>query len=278
MQPNTDLLREVPLFQFLDDNERQHLTSHLDIVHFSAGETLFHYGDPGDALYVISSGQLEVFLHNDTGEHIFLEAASRGDIVGELSLLDEGTRTASVRAIVDTEALRLDRDDLQSFLHLHPAAAMDLLAALGRRHRETVELLRHTASRNVNEEVDDLRSTVQKAADWIAAFSGSIPFLIVHVVVFALWLVVNSVPVAGFLPFDPYPFGFLTLAVSLEAIFLSVFVLLSQNRLAAKERARTDIEYEVNLKAELEIAQLHVKIDRLTSDVLQRLENLKEKK
>ena len=278
MQPHVELLKEVPLFQFLDDTEREQLSAHLDRVQFQAGETLFHYGDPGDALYIITGGRLEVFLLNDTGERIVLEIASRGDIVGELSLLDEGSRTASVHAVEHTEALRLDRQDLQAYLRLHPPAAMDLLAAMGRRHRETVERLRHTASRNVNEEMDDQRSTVQKVADWIAAFSGSIPFLIVHVVVFAVWLLINTVPIPGFQAFDPYPFGFLTLAVSLEAIFLSVFVLLSQNRLAAKERVRADVEYDVNLKAELEIAQLHVKLDRFSADVLRRLAELKVKK
>jgi uncharacterized membrane protein len=83
---------------------------------------------------------------------------------------------------------------------------------------------------------------------------------------------VNWIPIPGLKPFDPYPFGFLTLAVSLEAIFLSVFVLLSQNRQAAKDRIHADIEYDINLKAELEIAHLHEKIDRLTGDVLTRLD------
>jgi len=178
-------------------------------------------------------------------------------------------------ATEDTETLRLDRGDLQTFLRLCPHAAMDMLAAMGKRHRATVEHLRHTATRNVNEEVDDVRSHVQKIADWIAEFSGSIPFLVIHIVVFALWLIINTLPIPGIKPFDPYPFGFLTLAVSLEAIFLSVFVLLSQNRIAATERVRADIEYDVNLKAELEIGHLHEKVDRLASDLLTRLEHLK---
>ena len=75
--------------------------------------------------------------------------------------------------------------------------------------------------------------------------------------------------------FDPYPFNFLTMCVSLEAIFLSVFVLLSQNRQAAKDHVRADIEYDVNLRAELEIAHLHEKIDRLSSDLLTQLGQLR---
>ncbi len=271
MCPEADLLKEVPLFQLLDDHERTELAAQLDVVNFTAGQTIFNYGEPGDSIYVVSSGEVEVFFKNDTGERIVLEVASRGDFFGELSMLDNGTRTASVIATHDTQALRLDRADLEKFLTLRPQAAMDLLAAMARRHRETVERLRHTATRNVNEEHHDKRTTVQKVADWIAEFSGSIPFLLIHAVLFTAWIVVNHFePLA----FDPYPYGLLTMAVSLEAIFLSVFVLLSQNRQAAKDRVHADIEYDVNLKAELEIAHLHEKLDRLTGDVLVRLDRV----
>ncbi|MFL6515375.1 MAG: DUF1003 domain-containing protein [Chthoniobacterales bacterium] len=274
MCPEADLLKEVPLFQLLDDNERAELAAQLDLVAFSPGDVIFEYGEPGDSIYVISVGEVEVFFKNDTGERIVLEVASRGDFFGELSMLDSGTRSASVVATQDTQALRLDRDDLEKFLRLRPSAAMDLLASMGRRQRETVERLRHTATRNVNEEMADTRTFVQKSADWIAEFAGSIPFLLIHVALFAFWLTVNWVHVPGVPQFDPYPFGFLTLAVSLEAIFLSVFVLLSQNRQAAKDRVHADIEYDVNLKAELEIGHLHEKLDRLTSDVLVRLDRV----
>ena len=149
------------------------------------------------------------------------------------------------------------------------------MTAMGRRMRVTAELLRHTASRNVNDEVEDKRTSIQKAADWIAEFSGSIAFLIIHIVLFAVWIAMNvGSGLPGIPMFDPFPFGLLTMCVSLEAIILSVFVLLSQNRQAAKERVRSDIEYEVNLKAELEIAHLHEKVDRLTADVLARFDRL----
>src|SRR3954451_6269848 len=274
MCPEADLLKEVPLFQLLDDNERAELAAQLDLVAFSPGDVIFEYGEPGDSIYVISVGEVEVFFKNDTGERIVLEVATRGDFFGELSMLDSGTRSASVVATQETQAFRLDRDDLEKFLRLRPSAAMDLLASMGRRQRETVERLRHTATRNVNEEIEDNRTFVQKSADWIAEFAGSIPFLLIHVGLFAFWLTVNWAHIPGIPQFDPYPFGFLTLAVSLEAIFLSVFVLLSQNRQAAKDRVHADIEYDINLKAELEIAHLHEKVDRLTCDVLMRLERL----
>lgn len=276
MRPESELLKEVSLFQFLDDHERAELADQLELVRFAAGETICQVGEPGEALYVIRSGEAEVFLKNNTGERIVLEVATRGDFVGELSLLDRGPRSASVVATQDTEALRLNRANLEKFLSLRPLAAMDLLAAMARRLRVSAERLRHTATRNVNEEIEDRRTLVQKAADWIAEFAGSIPFLLMHVVWFGLWLLVNSVKIPGIPQFDPFPFGFLTLSVSLEAIFLSVFVLLSQNRQAAKDHVRSDIEYDVNLKAELEIVNLHEKMDRLTSDVLQRLETIQQ--
>ncbi len=277
MSLNSELLKEVPLFQFLDDRERADLAATFEEVRYQAGQMIFSIGDPGDALYIMVTGEVEVFFKNDTGERIVLEVARRGDFFGDLSLLDSGCRSASVLAKADSEALRLDQKNLVAFLHSHPEAAMDLLAAMGRRLRATVDRLRHTATRNVNEEVADNRTVVQKVADWIAAFSGSIPFLLIHVVLFVIWLLVNSVKVPGIPQFDPYPFGFLTLAVSLEAIFLSVFVLLSQNRQAAKDHVRSDVEYEVNLKAELEIAHLHEKVDRLTADVLAQLERVHQR-
>jgi len=271
------LLADVPLFQFLDETERASLAERLEVVRFPAGQMIFEYGTPGDELFIIRSGQVEVFFKDDTGEKIVLEVASDGDFFGELSLLDAGCRSASTFALTDVEALRMDRGDLSDFLRVQPHAALDLLQSMGKRLRQTVQLLRHTASRNVNREEEETRTLVQRSADWIAAFSGSITFLVLHVVVFAVWLVVNTVKIPGFQQFDPYPFGFLTLAVSLEAIFLSVFVLLSQNRQASKDRIRSDVEYEVNLKAELEIAHMHEKIDRFHSEALQRLEEIGRK-
>ena len=271
MPSDTDLLKEVSLFQFLDDHERSDLAKQLATVRFRAGELVFQFGEPGDALYVIQSGEAEVFFKNDMGERVVLEVARRGDFFGELSLLDNGCRSASVIATQDLEALRLDREQLQHFLQRRPQAAMDLLAAMGRRLRVSAGQLRRTATRNANKEVEDQRSAVQRGADWIAEFAGSISFLGIHLGWFGSWLLVNSVKIPGIPQFDPYPFGFLTLSVSLEAIFLSVFVLFSQNRQATKDRVRSDIEYDVNLKAELEIVHLHEKMDRLTNDVLLRL-------
>jgi len=275
MIDHKELLAEVPFFQLMDEQERDSLAAVLEEVKIPAGKIVWEYGEPGDSLYVIRSGQVEVFLKDDTGNRVVLETAGPGDHFGELSLLDKGARSASVVVTSDLEALRLDRDELEKFLHKHPDAALDMLTVMGRRLRQNVELLRHTASRNVNEEIKDLRTIVQRAADWIADFSGSMPFLAGNAALFFVWIALNLNWIPGIQAFDPFPFGLLTMAVSLEAIFLSIFVLISQNRQAAKDHVRSDIEYDVNLKAELEIAHLHLKVDRLHSDLLAKLAEMR---
>jgi CRP/FNR family cyclic AMP-dependent transcriptional regulator len=277
MPADAAVLADIPFFHFLDDGERVSLAAQLEEVQMPEGQVLFSYGEPGDCLYVIRSGKAEVFFKDDTGTRIVLEVAGSGDVVGELSLLDGGPRTASVVVTEALDALRLDRADLDHFLRSHPAAAIDLLSAMGRRLRVSAERLRHTASRNVNVEAEDRRTTVQKAADWIADFSGSIPFLMLHIAFFAAWILLNVPRIPGAPMFDPFPYGLLTMVVSLEAIILSVFVLLSQNRQVAKERIRSDIEYEVNIKAEMEVAHLHEKVDLLnanTADTAARIRHL----
>jgi CRP/FNR family cyclic AMP-dependent transcriptional regulator len=197
------------------------------------------------------------------------------EIFGELALLDNKPRTATAIALVDTELLELDREDLVLLFQKTPAAALRLLAAMGHMTRKADELLRTRVSRNVNEEVEERLSTFQRIADWISWFSGSMAFLLVNALWFATWIALNTLPL-GIPAFDPYPFGLLTMIVSLEAIFLSCFVLLSQNRQAEKDRVRSDIEYAINIKAELEVAHLHEKTDQIYSEMMDRFLKLEK--
>jgi len=274
-----DILAEVPLFALLDDQERAALAERVEVVTFSAGNVVFHYGDPGDSMYIVRKGVVEISFENDTGDKIVLETAREGDFFGETSLLDGGARTSEARVLEDLDALVVDRGDLEDLVRVQPQAALDLLTATGKQLREISRLLRHTASRNVNEDLEDRRTKVMKIADWISAFSGSLLFLFIHLALFFVWIVLNVKPldhtwIGGF---DPYPFGLLTMVVSLEAIVLSVFVLLSQNRQAERDRRRNDIEFDVNLKAELQIAHMHEKVDEQHSEVLARLERIEKR-
>jgi uncharacterized membrane protein len=262
----------------LDDEQRALLAARLETIREPAGKNMFMYGDPGDAAYIVRRGVVEIYSKNDTGERLVLETAREGDFFGEISLLDGGPRTASAVVIEDLEAILVDRGDLEEFLRVCPAAAINLLAASGRRVRETAKLLRHSVSRDINEDIEDKRTRVMKIADWISEFSGSLPFLFIHLGLFFIWIVLNVGPLSrtSFGNFDPFPFGLLTMVVSLEAIILSVFVLLSQNRQIARDRVRNDIEYQVNLKAELEIGHLHEKVDHFHQEVMRRLSVLEK--
>ncbi|HYP76449.1 MAG TPA: DUF1003 domain-containing protein [Polyangiaceae bacterium] len=271
-------LVDVPFLALLEDEQRALLAARLETIREPAGKSMWVYGDPGDAAYIVRKGAVEIYSKNDTGDRLVLETARAGDFFGEISLLDGGPRTASAVVTEDLEAIVVDRSDLEQFLRICPGAAINLLAASGRRVRETAKLLRHSVSRDINEDIQDKRTRVLKIADWISEFSGSLPFLFIHLALFFIWIVLNAGPLSR-TPignFDPFPFGLLTMVVSLEAIILSVFVLLSQNRQVARDRVRNDIEYQVNLKAELEIGHLHEKVDHFHQEVMRRLSVLEK--
>ena len=227
-------------------------------------------------MYIVTAGEVQLSVKTKTGEEMFLESPGPGEFFGEISLLDEGPRTATARTLTAVTAIEVDRGDLDELVRLAPATAMDLLSATGRRLRHNALIIRNAATRNVNVEAEDNRSAVMKTADWIAEFSGSLPFLFLHIGAFAVWILLN-VGAFRFGGFDPFPFGFLTLVVSLEAIILSVFVLLSQNRQVARDKVRGDIEYDVNLKAEMQIAHMHEKHDQMYSELTRRLERMERR-
>lgn len=268
MPCNVEMLADVELFEHVNEEDRARLAEFIDFIQLAAGETLFKTGEPGESLYVVKSGEIELYIKDTAGQKILLAIASAGEVFGELALLDRGPRTATALALDDTELLELDRDDLLLLFQKSPSAALRLLAAMSHMTRKADELLRTRVSRNANEEAEEKISPLQRIADWISWFSGSMSFLFVNAVWFIVWIAINTMPL-GVTQFDPFPFGLLTMIVSLEAIFLSCFVLISQNRQAEKDRVRSDIEYDVNIKAELEVAHLHEKTDRIYSEMLE---------
>src|SRR5512141_3195471 len=179
-----ELLGAVPLFKLLDESERADLERVLDRRVAVAGEKLFNIGEPGDSLYIVASGNVELFVKDNTGTKIVLTVCGRGEIFGELSLFDGGARTASATCLEDSELFELDRDDLLTFLRRHPDAALDLLSTMGQRIRSTDEILRRRVARNINLEMEVRSTTLEKIADVIAEFSGSIPFLMLNAVWF----------------------------------------------------------------------------------------------
>ena len=257
----------------LDDDERTVLAGAMQERHVTAAECLFRIGDPGDQMFIVRRGSVELFVQDKAGQKIVLHVATEGEFFGELSLLDGGSRTATAGVLEDGELLIVDREDLQQLFRKRPDAALDMLAAMSRMTRKANSLIQARVSRNVNDRVEISRDNiVMRTADWVANFSGSITFLVVHVIFFAAWIGFNTLPVA----FDPFPYNLLTMTVSLEAIILSTLLLFSGNRQAARDRIRSDIEYEVNLKAELEVAHLHEKSDRMREEMLERFARIEK--
>ena len=273
MSADTTFLSQIHLFAQLDDDERNVLAQAMQ-ERTVAGETpLFREGDPGDSMFIVQAGSVDLFVKDTAGQKISLHTARPGDFFGELSLLDGGSRTANARTLEECSLLVLDREDLLQLFRKRPDAALDMLAVMGRMTRKANALLRERVVRNVNEEVQgDRGGIVLRVADWVANFSGSITFLVVHVCFFAMWIGFNTSPLA----FDPFPFNLLTMTVSLEAIILSTLLLFSSNRQGARDRIRSDIEYEVNLKAELEVAHLHEKTDRIYEEMADRFARLEK--
>ena len=275
MPCDPNFLADIKMFELLDEDDRVALAAMVDEKTVPSGQTLFQAGDPGDSLFIVREGQIELFIKDTTGQKIVLHTAESGDMFGELAMLDFGARTATAVALTESILLVLDREDLVMLFKRIPEAALHMLAALTGMTRKADELLRTRVSRNVNEEMQVHSSLLQKVADWLAWFSGSMPFLLSHTVWFILWISLNTF-ILGDKAFDPFPFGLLTMIVSLEAIFLACFVLISQNRQAQKDKVRADIEYEVNIKAELEIAHLHEKTDRVYENMMARFEKLEK--
>jgi CRP/FNR family cyclic AMP-dependent transcriptional regulator len=268
MRPDPSLLKAIPLFLSMDDEERAAIAEIMDEVNFRAGQAIYRADEAGGTFYIIQAGQVELAITDDDGEKLVLELLESGDFFGELSLLDGGTRSTNATAVQRTDVLELERNAFLDLLMQRPHMAQDVLLSQAKRMRRTDNLLRRRVSRNVNDIVDEKLTLGQRVADIIADFSGSITFLVLNALFFLAWLVWNLLP--GF-AFDPFPFGLLTMIVSLEAIFLSIFVLVSQNRQATKDRIRNELDYQVNLKAELGVSTLLRETD-MVKETLQEIE------
>src|SRR5262245_49185217 len=224
MAADPGFLSQIHLFDQLDDDERGVLAQAMQERTLAIGESLFRLGDPGDSMFIVETGAVELFVKDTAGQKIVLHTARKGDFFGELSLLDGGSRTASATGTEAATLLVLDREDLLQLFRKRPDAALDMLAVMGRMTRKANALLRERVVKNVNEQVQEERGNVViRIADWVANFSGSITFLVMHVGIFAAWILLN-IDVLPFGGFDKFPFGLLTMAVSLEAIILSTLL------------------------------------------------------
>lgn len=260
---DSDLLKRIPLLSRLDEAELGRLSPLLHQKNLGDNQPVIWVGEAGNEVYLIETGRVAVIAPNEQGKEVLLSTLGPGDFFGDLALLDGGPRSASVRTIEACRFFVLKREDFLTFLRQNPQAAIEVLTTIGKRYRETLEKLRGVT--NANAVIERSATRWERIADVIAAVSASQAFVILHVAWFGLWILYNIA--RGGAGFDPFPFGLLTLIVSLEAIFLSIFVLISANRAGEKDRIRADADYQVNMKAQYEIMQSHVKIDRVETAV-----------
>src|SRR5262249_22652575 len=139
----------------------------------------------------------------------------------------------------------------------NPNVALEMLTALTNRLRHTDELLRHTATRNVNVEEAAQLTVADRAADVIAEFGGSWKFIIAAVFLFNVWVWINVwLAWMGKIGFDPYPFMLLSAVINMLSVLQAPIILMSQNRQSHKDRLRAEIDYQVNLKNELALNEI----------------------
>ena len=249
----------VPLFRRLDDHELMKLAEEVDQVSFKSGEAIFHEYDQGDALYLVESGAVRIWVNDDDAQQITLSELKDGDFFGELSVLDKGERSANATATSDCVLHRLRRDDFHEFLLDHSYVAIDLICEIGSRLRQTNMLVSQRVTRNVNTEMEKKLTVGQRIADKVAAFGGSWRFIILYSSILVVWMAGNTFLLARYssgAQFDPYPYILLNLMLSMTAAMQAPVILMSQNRATERDRFAAEQDFKVNLKSELMLDSL----------------------
>jgi CRP/FNR family transcriptional regulator, cyclic AMP receptor protein len=250
---NVETLRQVPLFESLDDDAAHELCELLETLDCKSGAVLFRAGDAGDAMYLIEEGKVRICVRAKDGHEMTLTEFNRGDFFGEMVLLDGRRRSADAQVAENARLAVLSREHFLSFVRTNPNVALQMLTALANRLRHTDELLRHTATRNVNVEEAAQFTLADRAADLIAEFGGSWKFIIAAVLFFNLWVLINTFTNSRF---DAFPYLLLSTVVNMLTLIQAPIILMSQNRQAHKDRLRAEIDYQVNLKNELALNEI----------------------
>jgi CRP/FNR family cyclic AMP-dependent transcriptional regulator len=257
-----DSLSRVPLFKRLTPAELEQLAEEVDQVKFDADETIFNEHDKGDALYVVESGAVRIWVLDEDVKPVTLTELKSGEFFGELAVLDRGPRSTNATATEETILHRLSSDDFQKFLMEHPDVAIDVICEIGARMRQTNVLVSQRATRNINVEMEQRSTIGQRIADRVASFGGSWTFIIIYVSFLASWMAFNTFILVHYgrgetgAQFDPYPYILLNLMLSMTAALQAPIIMMSQNRAAEKDRLAAEQDFKVNLKSELMLEEL----------------------
>src|SRR5215470_14723114 len=255
------ILRGVPLFALLDDDELTVLASQVGLRKFAPRQRIYKIGDPAGTAYVMVSGTVQVTTIDEDQQDVLFDQPANGDFFGFASMLDQTPHQTNAIALDETVCIELNREDILTLVQRKPHAAMDMLTVLGQRLHAAQELVRGRAARNPNEIIEAESTFGERIADAVAGFGGSWTFIISFLILLMVYSVINVA--LGTRAWDPYPFNLLNLILSMLAAIQAPVIMMSQNRQDTKDRLRSELDFEVNRRAEVEIQGLARKLNLL---------------
>jgi CRP/FNR family cyclic AMP-dependent transcriptional regulator len=256
-----EILRQVPLFARLDDDETAVLASQIEIRKFAARQRIYKIGEPGGRAYVMVSGAVRLTTVDQDHQDVIVDEPSSGEFFGFASMLDSTPHQTNAVALEETVCLEVDQEDIATLVQRKPHAAMDMLSVLGRQFHAAQQLVRGRTARNPNEIIEADATFGERIADAVAAFGGSWTFIILFFVILSTYTALNLALRRS--AWDPYPFILLNLILSMLAAIQAPVIMMSQNRTDKKDRLRGELDYEVNRRAEAEVQSLSRKLNVL---------------
>jgi uncharacterized membrane protein len=258
-------LKHVPLFELFDDEELAVLAAQVDIKHFVARQRIFRIGDPGNRAYIMMSGTVRVTTVDEDQQEVLIEEPPHGGFFGFASMLDGEPHQSNAMAMEETVCLELDRHDIAELLKRKPMAGLDMLTVLGRQFHASQKLIQLRANRNANVLIDEEATFGERIADHVARFGGSWNFILSFLAVLVIYTSINIFFTRH--TWDPYPFILLNLFLSMLAAIQAPVIMMSQNRQDTKDRLRSELDFDVNRRAETEIQALAQKLNLITDKI-----------
>jgi CRP/FNR family transcriptional regulator, cyclic AMP receptor protein len=260
-----EVLRQVPLFALLDDDETAVLASQVEVKTFAPRQRIWKIGDPSGQAYVMVSGMVRVTVVDEDHQEIVVDEPAQGEFFGFASMLDQTPHQSNAIAVEESVCVEVDRHDISILLERKPHAGMDMLAVLGRQFHASQRLVRLRASRNPNVVIEARETIGERVADTVASFGGSWTFIIAFGLALATYTVASVFE--GQRSWDPYPFILLNLFLSMLAAIQAPIIMMSQNRQDSKDRVRSELDYEVNRRAAADIQGLARKLNLLGEQI-----------
>ena len=259
MESKPEVLKHVPLFSLLDEEELKVLSAQVEIKEFHPRQRIYKIGDPTGRAYVMVTGRVRVTTVDEDHQEVVVDDPAHGEFFGFASMLEQTPHQTTATAIDETMCIEVSRNDIAALLRRKPNAGMDMLTVLGRQFHSAQHLVRVRAMRNANEIIEEEATFSQRVADGVVKFGGSWTFIIGFALATAIYSAINLK--LGSSAWDPYPFILLNLILSLLAAIQAPVIMMSQNRQDMKDRLRSELDYSVNCRAEAEIQGLARKMN-----------------